>query len=70
MPRSRFASSGGITGSYVITVTDANHYTVAMTTANTSGAASIYPESMRVYLFNSTTGARVSGNVSWSIKGY
>lgn len=63
-------TGGGITGSYVITVTDANHYTVAMTTANTSGSASIYPESMRVYLFNSTTGARVSGNVSWSIKGY
>ena len=63
-------TGGGITGSYAITVTDANHYTVAMTTANTSGSASIYPESMRVYLFNSTTGARVSGNVSWSIKGY
>ena len=63
-------TGGGITGSYVITVTDANHYTVAMTTANTSGTTSIYPQSMRVYLFNSTTGARVSGNVSWSIKGY
>ena len=63
-------TGGGVNGTYIVTGTTANTYTVAMTTANTSGAASIYPESMRVYLFNSTTGARVSGNVSWSLKGY
>ncbi len=63
-------TGGGVNGTYIVTGTTANTYTVAMTTANTSGAASIYPESMRVYLFNSTTGARVSGNVSWNLKGY
>jgi len=40
-----------------------------MNSINTSGNISLYPQSMRVYLFN-TSGARISSNVSWAIKGY
>lgn len=54
----------------VAAVANANQYTAAVPWANTSGNLRSYSQSMRVYSFNSTTGARVSGNVSWSIKGY
>lgn len=53
----------------VASVPSANQFTVSMTTSNTSGNLSIYPESFRVYLFNSS-GTRVNGTVSWSIRGY
>lgn len=53
----------------VATTPTANQFTVSITTANTSGNISIYPEGFRVYLFNSS-GTRVSGTVSWQVRGY
>lgn len=60
----------GISGVYTIaTKVSATVFTVSMTTSNTSGSATVYPESMRVYAFNNS-GTRVSTPVSWSIRGY
>lgn len=65
-----FISSGtGISSIYTITGYTTNSFTVNMTTADTSGDISMYPQSFRVYLFNNS-GTRVSSSVSWSIKGY
>lgn len=65
-----FISSGNaIAGVYTITSYTTNSFTVAMTTSNTTGNVSMYPQSFRTYLFNNS-GTRVSANVSWSIKGY
>lgn len=60
----------GITGVYTITGYTANTFTVAMVVANTSGNNLVYPESCRVYVFDSVTGARVTADASWSVKGY
>lgn len=65
----QFSTGIGVSGVYTITGYTANTFTVAMTVANTSGNCLVYPESFRVYLFNSA-GSRVSGTASWSIKGY
>lgn len=65
-----FISSGsGVSGIYRITSYTTNTFTVTMNTANTSGNISLYPQSIRIYLFD-TSGNRVSSNVSWSIRGY
>jgi hypothetical protein len=53
----------------VTQVVTANQFRCEVTNANTSGNISIYPQGMRIYLFNSA-GSRVSGSASWSIKGY
>ena len=67
--RLSFTSGTAPSGVYTVaSVVSANQYTVALTTANTSGNVSTYPEGMRIYLFNSS-GARVSGTASWSIRG-
>lgn len=54
----------------VASVTSADVFTAATALADGSGNISIYPQGARIYLFNSTTGARVSGDASWSVKGY
>lgn len=65
-----FTTGSADSGIYTITsVPNANSFTVAITTPNTSGSVSIYANSMRVYLFN-LAGTRVSGSVSWSARGY
>lgn len=46
----------------------ADNFTVRTRSSASSGRASIYAQSMRVYLFNQQ-GARASGVVSWAIKG-
>lgn len=67
--RLSFTSGTAPSGVYTVaSVVSANSYTVALTTANTSGNVSTYPEGMRIYLFNSS-GSRVSGTASWSIRG-
>lgn len=63
------STGSGVGGVYTITGTTTNTFTVSMTTANTSGNCSTYPESFRIYLFN-TAGTRVSTTASWSLKGY
>lgn len=69
--RLSFTSGDAPNGVYTVTTVDsANQYKVAITTADTSGNVSTYPQSMRVYLFNSTTGERVSATASWALKGY
>lgn len=65
----QFASGTAPSGVYVITGTTTNTFTLNMTTANTSGNCTIYPQSFTVYLFNSS-GTRINGTVSWSVKGY
>ena len=52
----------------VVSVSNTNTYIVNTTVANTSGNAVTYPNSMRVYLFDST-GYRQSGTVSWTLRG-
>lgn len=65
-----FSSGTAPPGVYTIaSVPGANSFTVALTSANTSGNVSVYSQGIRVYLFNSA-GARASGPVSWSIRGY
>lgn len=68
----RIAPSTGTLPIQVVTIATAatNSFTATVSNANTSGNASIYPESFRIYLFNSTTGARTSGTVSWNVRGY
>lgn len=68
--RLAFISGAGVTGVYTITKINASNYSVSMPVANTSGSASTYANSMRVYAFN-TSGVRIpSVKVSWSITGY
>jgi hypothetical protein len=67
--RFQVSSGGGVNGVYTITGYTANTFTVAMTAANTTGNCIIYPESFRIYLFNSS-GTRVSASASWNVKGY
>jgi hypothetical protein len=68
--RLNFTSGTAPSGVYTVaSVVNANQYTVNITTGNTSGNISTYPEGFRVYLFNSA-GTRVSGTVSWAAKGY
>lgn len=68
--RLSFTSGTAPNGVYsVASVTNANEYTVNITTANTSGNVSTYPEGFRVYVFDGS-GTRVSATVSWAVKGY
>lgn len=64
-----FSTGLGISAVYTITGYTSGSFTVAMSVANTSGNCLVYPESCRVYLFN-TAGARLSGTASISLKGY
>ncbi|NDG64733.1 MAG: hypothetical protein EBY29_14925, partial [Planctomycetes bacterium] len=65
-----FSSGTAPSGTYTVaSVIGVNSYTVAITTADTTGNVSTYPESFRVYLFNSS-GTRISGSVSWAVRGY
>lgn len=69
--RLAFTSGSALNGVYMITKINANQYTVSMVgQSNTSGNVITYPQSMRVYVFNSTNGSRQSAKVSWQIKGY
>jgi sulfur carrier protein ThiS len=66
-----FTSGTALTGVYTITKVNANQYTVVMAgQANTTGSVITYPQSMRVYVFNSTTGVRQTSKTSWQIRGY
>jgi hypothetical protein len=66
-----FTTGNGVSGLYVIqTVVNANSYTVAMITPNTSGNVTTYPNSMIIYSFTPTTGAPVASTTSYQIKGY
>lgn len=66
-----FTGGTALTGVYNITKVNANQYTVIMTgQEDTSGSVITYPQSMRVYVFNSTTGTRQSAKTSWQIRGY
>lgn len=67
------SSGGGISGKYTITSYTTNTFTFTMTTANTSGNAIAYPQSFRIYLFDSSSGSPPTFgtyNVSWFAKGY
>jgi hypothetical protein len=65
-----FINTGaGIFDIYTITSHTTNTFTVNMSSINTSGNCSMYPQSFRVYLFNNS-GTRVSASTSWAIKGY
>ncbi len=63
------ASGTGVLGVYTIVSHATDSFTVNMAAPNTSGNLSIYPESFRLYLFN-TSGARITANASWSVTGY
>jgi len=68
--RLAFTSGTAPNGVYsVASVTSSSVFTVALTTPNTSGNISTYPQGFRIYLFNSA-GARISATASWSAKGY
>lgn len=66
-----FSTGTAKTGVYTLTKLNANQYTVSMVgQPNTSGNVITYPQSMRVYVFNSTNGTRQTAKVGWSLKGY
>lgn len=66
-----FSTGLGINGIYTITgVPTADTFTVAMVVGNSSGNGSCISQSMRVYAFNYSTGAAVTCDVGYSIKGY
>ena len=68
-----FSSGTATSGSYTITAYTTNTFSFTLTASNTSGSVMAYPESFRVYLFNSSTGSPPtfgSYNVSWFVKGY
>jgi hypothetical protein len=67
--RLAFTTGTAPNGIYTVATASTNSFTATVTTANTSGNVSLYPQSMRIYLFN-TSGTRVSGTASWAIKGY
>ena len=67
--RCNFSSGTASPTTVTIATATTNSFTASLTTGNTSGNLSIYPESMRIYLFNSS-GTRVSGTASWSVRGY
>lgn len=54
---------------YTVSTASTNSFTVPITTANTSGNVSTYPQGIRIYLFNSA-GTRVSTTCSWAARGY
>ena len=69
--RLAFTTGTASSGVYTITKISSNQYSVVATAqAATSGNVTTYPQSMRVYVFNSTTGTRQTSKVSWSIRGY
>lgn len=63
-------STGGLPiGVYTVaSVVNANSYLVNITTANTSGNLTTYPNSFRVFVFDSN-GTRQSNTVSWTVRG-
>ena len=66
-----FGGGSGVNGVYTITKINDNSYTFTNTVSgSTGGSISTVPQSLRVYVYN-TSGQRVdSPQVSWSIKGY
>lgn len=66
-----FSGGSGVNGVYTITKINDNSYTFTNTVSgSTGGGISTVPQSLRVYVYN-TSGQRVdSPQVSWSIKGY
>jgi hypothetical protein len=65
-----FTTGTATSGVYTIaSVINANSYTVNITTGNTSGNVTTYPNSMTVYVFD-TSGTRQSNTVSWNLRGY
>lgn len=64
-----FISGTATTGIVTIATASTNSFTANLTTADTSGNVSVYPESFRVYVFN-TSGTRVNSTVSWNARGY
>jgi len=64
-----FSSGLGVNGVYTITSYTADTFTFSMIVTNTSGNSTVYPQSFRLYLFN-TSGSRVSSGASWAVKGY
>lgn len=62
-------TGAGIPGVYTITSATADTFKVSMVRSDTSGNCSIYPQSFTAYLFNSS-GTRISGDISWSVRGY
>jgi hypothetical protein len=67
-----FFTSGGVkSGIYTVSeVLSANIYKFNIVSANTSGTVNTYPNSMRVYVYN-TSGVRQNNvQVSWSVQGY
>ncbi len=69
--RLAFANGTGTSGVYTITKVNDDQYTVSMTgQSDTSGDVVTYSQSMRIYVFTSTSGVRQSAKVGWSIKGY
>lgn len=66
-----FTSGAGISGIYtILSVINANSYTVSMSVSNTSGTVTHYPNSMIIYSFTANTGAPIASTTSYQIKGY
>lgn len=69
----RISFSNDAAGVYNISNVTTNTIDIQLVagTASTSGTANIYPNTMRLFLYNpSNGGTRASGDVSWAISGY
>ena len=66
-----FTSGTAPSGRYLITLVNANQFTITLPAAlTTSGAVSVYPNSMTVYAFTDA-GVRVaSTSISWTVRGF
>ena len=65
-----FTSGTGISGLYTVLTATTNTYTFSITTANTSGNVSTYPNSMRVYVYDKNGVRQNNVQVSWTVSGY
>lgn len=65
-----FTTGTATSGLYIIQSATTSTYTISLTTANTSGNVTTYPNSMRLFAFTSNTGAAVAASTSYTIRGY
>lgn len=65
-----FTSGLAPSGIYTVTSATTNTYTFNITSSNTSGNVNTYPNSMRIYVYNTSGVLQNNVQVSWTVSGY
>lgn len=65
-----FTTGTAPSGVYTVVSATTNTYTLAVTSANTSGNINTYPNSMRVYVYDQNGIRQNNVQVSWQVQGY